>query len=285
MLAQGLYIVATPIGNLADISDRARLVLEKADTVVCEDTRHTGRLLQKLGLRKKLRSYHDHSDEGDRASIIDQLLQGQTLALVSDAGTPCIADPGFKLVRDAVAAGIAVSAVPGANAALTAMAISGLPTDRFLFEGFLPVKSAARRQRLEKIRAIDATLVFYETPQRLARSLADMFAVLGERQAVIARELTKMYEETQRGSLSELAQRHENADPLKGELVIVVEGMPDDLAPSLDPQTLDQLILDRMPDLPPKQVARDVAAMTGLKTKEVYDRLLVLKQSDPRSTD
>ncbi|HXZ67737.1 MAG TPA: 16S rRNA (cytidine(1402)-2'-O)-methyltransferase, partial [Alphaproteobacteria bacterium] len=203
--APGLHIVATPIGNLADITLRALATLAHADIVYCEDTRHSRKLFERFGLRPRLASYHEHNAEEKRAEVLDALKDGKTVALISDAGTPLISDPGFKLVREAVAAGHAVTTEPGPSAAIAALTLAGLPTDRFLFLGFLSPKSAARREQILRVKEVRASLVIYESPQRVAATLSDLAACLGPRPAAIARELTKLHEEVKRGTLTELA--------------------------------------------------------------------------------
>ncbi len=218
--APGLYIVATPIGNLADISLRALAVLARADHILCEDTRHSQKLLTAYGIRGRLSPYHDHNAAGQRPKILEWLGDGASVALISDAGTPLIADPGYKLVRAALEAGHAVHAVPGASAGIAALSVSGLPTDAFLFAGFLPPKQAARRRRLEELAGVAATLVLYETAPRLQQALEDLASVMSGREVVIAREVTKRFEETIRGVLP-LAMP-DDAAGIKGEIVILV---------------------------------------------------------------
>ena len=220
-LPPGLHIVATPIGNLADVTLRALSVLARADVIYCEDTRHSIRLLQHYALRRPLAPYHEHNAEHERPRIVERLGRGQAVALISDAGTPLISDPGYKLVKAAREAGHGVWCLPGASAPIAALAISGLPTDRFTFEGFLPSKSAARRGRLEAIASVQGTLVFFEAPQRLAESLGDMAVVLGTRAAAVARELTKLHEEVRSGTLKQLAD-WAGSGPVKGEIVVLV---------------------------------------------------------------
>jgi 16S rRNA (cytidine1402-2'-O)-methyltransferase len=228
-LAPGLHIVATPIGNLADISLRALAVLARADHICCEDTRHSQKLLTAFGIRGRLTAYHDHNAERERPKILDWLAKGASVALISDAGTPLIADPGYKLVRAALEAGHAVHAVPGPSAAIAALSVSGLPTDQFLFAGFLPPKENARRKRLEVLAAIPATLVLYETAPRLAAALADLGAAMPGREIVIAREITKRFEELIRGVLPISPA---DGDP-KGEIVILI-GPPGKNEPAED---------------------------------------------------
>ncbi len=218
-----LFLVATPIGNLEDLTHRAERVLKEADAVAAEDTRHTGRLLARLGIKAKLISFHEQNEEKRLPEILDLLKEGKNIALVSDAGTPGVSDPGFVLVRACHQNEIPVYAVPGPSAVLAALTTSGLPTNRFLFEGFLPKKPGKRRKRLEALRELDATLIFFESPYRLARFLNELREVLGDRQAAVARELTKKFEETKTGHLSALA-GHYSVHPPKGEITVVVEG-------------------------------------------------------------
>jgi len=221
-MAGTLYLVATPIGNLADITQRALQVLRDVAVVACEDTRHTRKLLQHYGLNPKTLSYHEHNEQQRARELIELLQQGNDVAVVSDAGTPAISDPGFRLVRAAIENGLAVVPVPGPSALLAALVGAGLPTDEFFFGGFLPARSSARRTRLEELRAVPGTLIFYEAPHRLAASLKDAYEVLGEREAVVARELTKLHEEFKRGRLSELSQHYSNVDP-RGEIVLLID--------------------------------------------------------------
>lgn len=218
-----LYLVATPIGNLEDISQRALRVLAEVDLIACEDTRHTGVFLNRYQIRTKMLSYHEHN-ERERADELSGLLEnGAKIALVSDAGTPGISDPGFRLVRLSIERGVAVIAVPGATAFVAALVASGLPTDEFFFGGFLPARGAARRARFSELRALQTTLIFYEAPHRIAESLVDACEILGEREAVVARELTKLHEEIVRGRLSELAERFAAQGAARGEMVIVID--------------------------------------------------------------
>lgn len=278
----GLWIVATPIGNLGDMTQRACDVLAAADVIACEDTRHTGRLLKAMNLDTKMISYHDHSAPGDRARIIQRLEDGETVALVSDAGTPMISDPGYKLVREVIEAGHAVTCAPGASSPLAALVLSGLPTDRFLFAGYLPAKETARRSTLDELSSIRATLVFLESTRRLAASLADMADRLGDRPAAIARELTKRHEEVRRGSLEELAAAYRDAPPPKGEAVVVI-GPPVD-AP-VDDASLDRLLADALATMTVRDAAAEVAASTGRRKREVYNRALEIAAADVEKED
>lgn len=222
-LSGTLYLVATPIGNLADITHRALQVLKDVDLIACEDTRHTHKLLQHYGITTKTISYHEHNEQQRAAELIDLLQHGSDVAVVSDAGTPSISDPGFRLVRAAIESELAVVPVPGPSALITALIAAGLPTDEFFFAGFLPSRSNARRARLNELRPVPGTLIFYEAPHRLATTLRDAYEVLGEREAVIARELTKLHEEIRRGRLSELAEHYANAENTRGEIVVLID--------------------------------------------------------------
>lgn len=278
--APGLYAVATPIGNLRDVTLRALDVLAAADLVLCEDTRVTGRLLQAYGIEAELQPYHEHNAARVRPKVVDRLRRGAVVALVSDAGTPLVSDPGYKLVRECVENGVSVTPVPGASALLAALAAAGLPTDRFLFAGFLPAKAGARRKALGELAAVPATLVFYEAPSRLAAALADMAATLGERTAAVARELTKLHEETVRGSLEDLARRYAEAAPPKGELVVVV-GPPARAAPGA--QEVDAALADALATMSVRDAAAAVSEATGIPRKQAYARALALSgRSAPR---
>jgi 16S rRNA (cytidine1402-2'-O)-methyltransferase len=268
--------VATPIGNLGDLSERARATLAAVDLVVCEDTRVTGNLLRHLGLNRPLLAYHEHNAARVRPRLLEDLAAGRELALVSDAGTPCISDPGHKLVREAAAAGIEVVAVAGPSAVIAALSIAGLPTDRFLFAGFLPSKAQARRTALTELRDVRATLVLYESAQRLADCLADALAVLGPREAAIARELTKRFEEVRRGDLAGLAAALAAELPPKGEIVLVI-GPPDADAAVLDEAAVDAALADALARMGPSEAAAEVAAATGRSRREVYRRALARK--------
>lgn len=275
-LAPGLYVVATPIGNLRDITLRALEVLGSANLVLCEDTRVTLKLFERHNLSSKLLAYHDHNAASVRPRVLEALASGSAVALVSDAGTPLVSDPGFKLVEAAIQAGHRVFPIPGASAALAALVSAGLPSDRFFFEGFLPPKSAARRTQLSELRAIPATLIFYESGPRLADSLMDMSATLGTRHAAVCRELTKAYEEVRRGSLAELAAHYEEAGAPKGEIVVVVSP-PGEEAP-LDDGDIDEKIKAALKKLSLKDASAAIAAETGLPRKEIYARALALAE-------
>lgn len=273
-LDPGLYIVATPIGNLGDITLRAVDVLKRAGRVACEDTRVTGKLLKHLGITRPLLRHDDHASDADRARLIE-LMRHEAVVLVSDAGTPLISDPGFRLVRDARAAGIAITSLPGACAAITGLTLSGLPSDRFLFAGFLPAKDKARADMLAELAAIPATLVFYETGPRLVKSLNAIAELWPGREIAVARELTKLYEECRAGSATELA-AHYAAHPPRGEIVLLVSPPA---CGSAAPVDADALLRDALATHKPSQAAAQVAKATGLDRKALYARALALRPS------
>jgi 16S rRNA (cytidine1402-2'-O)-methyltransferase len=279
-LAPGLHVVATPIGNLGDITLRALRVLAAADFILCEDTRVTVKLTRHFGIGAPLRPYHDHNAARVRPAIVEALRRGAAVALVSDAGTPLVSDPGFKLVEAAIAEGVPVEAVPGPSAALAALTVSGLPSDRFLFAGFLPSRAGARRETLAALAAVPASLIFYESPKRLVASLQAMAETLGDRPAAVARELTKLHEEIRRGRLNALAVEHAAEQPPRGEIVVVVGPPEPDVTPAGD--ELDALLIEALASAPVKQAAGVVAAATGLPRRELYARALALKGADGR---
>jgi 16S rRNA (cytidine1402-2'-O)-methyltransferase len=274
-LAPGLHVVATPIGNLRDVTLRALETLAGADAILAEDTRVTRQLTSHFGIATPLIAYHAHNADRMRGEILRRLSAGERLALVSDAGTPLVSDPGCGLVAEAIAAGAAVYALPGASAALAALVVAGLPTDRFLFEGFLPQKSGPRRARAAELAAVPGTLVVYESPRRLADSLADLAAALGDRPAAVARELTKKFEEVRRGSLSGLAAAYAREDAPRGEIVIVIgppaEGRAQTAAVDLDARLIAALERHSV-----KDAASVVSGETGRARREVYARAIEL---------
>jgi len=274
-LAPGLYVVATPIGNLGDLSARAAETLRKVDLVLAEDKRVTAKLLAHAGSRARMLAYHDHSDARERDRIV-ALLGDRAVALVSDAGTPLISDPGFKLVRDARAAGRAVHTIPGPSAVLAALTLAGLPTDRFLFAGFLPAKAKARGDVIEELATVRATLVFFESGPRLAESLAALSAILGAREAAVAREMTKLHEQCVTGLLPELADRYRD-NPPKGEIVIVI-APPTERKQASDAD-LDAALSDALERLSPSRAAAEVAERLQLPRKRAYARALELSQA------
>ncbi|MHC6216459.1 16S rRNA (cytidine(1402)-2'-O)-methyltransferase [Stenotrophomonas acidaminiphila] len=265
-----LYVVATPIGNLADLSPRAQEVLRSVAAICAEDTRHTGQLLSHFGISRPLVALHDHNEEAMAERVVARLLGGESMAVVSDAGTPLVSDPGFRLVRAARAAGVKVSPVPGACAAIAALSVAGLPSDRFVFEGFLPAKAAARRERLQRLAGETGTLVFYESSHRIAESLADMAAAFGdERPAVVARELTKLFETVLDGTLAQLRAAVEADDnQRKGEFVVMVQGAADDEAAKIaEGRRLHARLKEY---LPPSTAAKLAAELSGAPRKLLY---------------
>lgn len=271
-IAPGLYVVATPIGNLGDMTLRAIEVLKSVDVIACEDTRVSGKLLRHFDISTKSVSYHDHNADKVLPRLLERLGQGESVALISDAGTPLISDPGYRLVSEVQKEGIMVSALPGASALLGALACAGLPTDRFMFAGFLPNKTTARQKVLEGLKKIDATLIFYESPKRLAASLKDMGVVLGPRAGVVCRELTKLYEEVRRGTLEELVDHYENSPTPKGEVVVVV-GPPEE---NIVENDLDDALKSALKKLSLREAVAAVTYITGRRRKEVYTRALEL---------
>ena len=277
-LPPGLYVVATPIGNLGDVTLRALQTLAGADLIACEDTRVTRTLLDRYGITTRLTPYHDHNAAQARPMLLQALAGGAAVALVSDAGTPLISDPGFKLVRAAVEAGHVVTPLPGASALLAALAVAGLPTDQFLFAGFLPPKQAARRARIAELARIPATLVLYETAPRIAATLVDLAAGLGERDAALCRELTKLHEEVRRGDLATLAQACAASEP-RGELVLVIA--PPQAPARVSADDADALLRQALDRASLKDAVGEVADATGLPRREVYQRALALtKETD-----
>ncbi len=275
--APGLYLVATPIGNLKDITLRALETLKAADLVACEDTRVTGKLMSHYGIKTALLSYNDHNAEGRRPKIMQALKDGGVVALVSDAGTPLISDPGYKLVREVVAEGIAVSALPGASSVLAALCVSGLPTDRFCFAGFLPPKQEACKKQITELAAIPATLVLFESTRRLPETLALLARGLGDREAAVGRELTKLFEECRRGTLSELAAHYAEHGAPKGEAVIVI-------APPLPVAASEGDVTAELKRLLKTHSVREAASLlseeTGMPRKAVYSLALTLVKGD-----
>ena len=273
-----LYIVPTPIGNLEDITQRSLSVLSEVDLIACEDTRHSGRLLSHYAIKTSLTALHQHNERQKAEWIVSQLEQGKSIALISDAGTPLISDPGYFLVAQVRASGFAVIPLPGACAAITALSASGLATDRFTFEGFLPAKSGPKKSRLEGMLKDTATLIFYESPHRIIATLNDMSEVFGDRKMVLARELTKTFETFLEGSIAEvLALVEGDPNQQKGEMVLMVAGYekPSDEATSID---VDSMILASLKYLGVKQVSALVSELTGLRKKDIYQRALDLNR-------
>jgi 16S rRNA (cytidine1402-2'-O)-methyltransferase len=278
-LAPGLHIVATPIGNLSDITIRALAALAGADLIACEDTRVTRKLLDRYGISTPLTPYHDHNAAQARPALLRRLAEGAALALVSDAGTPLISDPGYKLVRAAQDAGHLVTALPGPSSVLAALTVAGLPTDQFLFAGFLPPKQAARRARIAELARVPATIVLFETGPRIEATLADLAAGLGQREAAICRELTKLHEEIRRGDLETLAQGAA-AGESRGEFVVVIAPSPATDAPSAE--DTETLLREALVRVSLKDAVAEVAAATGLPRRELYQRALALTKESGR---
>ncbi|MBX9824983.1 MAG: 16S rRNA (cytidine(1402)-2'-O)-methyltransferase [Xanthobacteraceae bacterium] len=281
-LAGGLHLVATPIGNLRDITIRALETLAAADVIACEDTRITRRLLDHYGIGTPLTPYHEHNAAAARPKLLARLATGEAVALVADAGTPLVSDPGFKLVRAAREAGYPVIAAPGASALLTALTSSGLPTDRFFFEGFLPTKDGQRKTRIAELARVAATLILYESGARVARTLAALAEGLGPRQAAVCRELTKLHEEVRRGTVEELAAHYAKDAETRGEFTIVIEPPADAAAP--DAGTVDALLRRALQNASVKDAVSDVAAATGLPRREIYQRALALGEGGDGTT-
>lgn len=272
-LKPGLYIVATPIGNLGDLTARAADILSRADLLAVEDSRVTAKLLNHLGVKRPMLAYHDHNADRVRPDLIARMA-GEAVALVSDAGTPLISDPGYKLVRDARAAGIPVTTLPGPCAAIAALTLAGLPTDRFLFAGFLPSKAKARADSIAELAGLRATLVFYESGQRLGATLAALRDGLGDREAAVAREISKAYEETVAGSLSTLATRYAETAP-RGEIVVIV-GPPAAAEPAGEDE-IESALREALTRLPPAKAAGEVAKATGADRRDLYARAMAWK--------
>ena len=283
-MAQGthsgeLLLIATPIGNLGDLTQRAAESLARLDLLLCEDTRVTARLIGHLGLRVPLRAYHDHTADRQRPAVLAALAAGQRVGLVSDAGTPLVSDPGFKLVRACLDAGLAVTALPGASAPTTALLLSGLPPDRFYFGGFLPPRAGPRQRAFAAVAALDATLIFFESARRLAASLADAATVLGARPAAVARELTKRFEEVRRADLANLTAHYAAAGPPKGEIVVVIGGAEAGAA-RVTAEEVDAKLTAKLATASLRDAVRAVTAESGWTRADVYARALALRGGD-----
>ena len=279
-LGAGLYVVATPIGHLSDITLRALDVLARVDLIAAEDTRHTRRLLEAHHIRNRLVSYHEHNEIQRTQSLIEQLVQGASVALVTNAGTPTVSDPGYRLVRAAGERGIPVIPIPGVSAVVTALSVSGLGTDQFTFIGFPPRKTTKRRQHLQALCGLPQTLVFYQSPQRLLPFIGEIIEILGDRRAMLARELTKMHEELLRGKLSELAAVLAKRDAIKGECTLLIEGAPAETA--CEDQDVDAVIRRALEkkDRPLSELARELSVQLKMSKKQVYERALQLLKED-----
>jgi len=274
-LEPALYLVATPIGNLGDVTVRALETFAAADIVACEDTRVTRILLERYGIRRKMIAYHEHNEAEAASRLVAAVQDGRSVALASDAGTPLVSDPGYRLVQEAIKEGVRVVPIPGASAVLSALTVSGLPNDTFMFAGFLPVKAGQKKSRIEALADVPATLIFYESPRRLADTLEVMAAVLGDREAVVARELTKTFEELRRGSLPELAAHYAQTGAPKGEVVLCV-APPGERAEQSKADT-DQMLIGLAAEMSAAKAAGEAARMTGQKKSDLYQRLLKLK--------
>jgi len=287
-MAGTLYIVSTPIGNLEDMTQRAVRVLGEVDLVACEDTRHTRKLLNHYGIKTKTVSYHEHNERDRAAELLEALKSGLNVAIVSDAGTPGISDPGFRVVRTAIEEGLRVVPLPGPTAFVSALVASGLPGDQFFFDGFLPARSGARRTRLAELQSIPATLIFYEAPHRITESLRDAREILGEREAVVARELTKMHEEIIRGRLSELATRFSEAIPEpRGEMVLLIDRNLIETAfdESKSVPSLASLVAGfEAAGLEPRSALKKAAKQLGISRDEAYRRLTAARAIEKTQT-
>lgn len=274
-LEPALYLIATPIGNLGDVTVRALETFAAADIVACEDTRVTRILLERYGIRRKMIAYHEHNEAEAASRLVAAVQDGRSVALASDAGTPLVSDPGYRLVQEAIKEGVRVVPIPGASAVLSALTVSGLPNDTFMFAGFLPVKAGQKKSRIEALADVPATLIFYESPRRLADTLEVMAAVLGDREAVVARELTKTFEELRRGSLPELAAHYAQTGAPKGEVVLCVAPPGERAEPSK--ADTDQMLIGLAAEMSAAKAAGEAARMTGQKKSDLYQRLLKLK--------
>jgi 16S rRNA (cytidine1402-2'-O)-methyltransferase len=279
-IGPGLYLVATPIGNLGDITLRALETLAAANVIACEDTRVSHRLSQHYGIGTPLTPYHEHNAAAARPKLLARIAGGESVALISDAGTPLISDPGYKLVRETIEAGHTVTALPGASSVLTALSVAGLPTDRFFFEGFLPAKDAARQKRIGELARIPATLVLFESGPRIAAALADLAAVLGAREAAICRELTKLHEEVRRAPLDTLARDYAEDAEIRGEFVIVVAPPAEQ---TVGPEDVDALLRNALARVSVKDAVSEVADATGVARRDIYQRALALVKEEDGS--
>lgn len=284
-LEPALYITATPIGNYKDITIRAIETLKSADIIACEDTRVTAKLLAKLEIKKSLMVYNDHSSESARLKIIEKIKEGNSIALVSDAGTPLISDPGYRLVKECMENSVKVVAIPGVSSTITALSICGLPTDKFIFCGFFQPKSNARIKQLEEFRNLKATLVFFETARRLLDTLSDIKNTLGERQVSVARELTKLYEEVKTDRVSNVMEYY-TQNPPKGEIVLIIEGWSKDISSKLegdsDSKEIEKFIQGNLDTMKPKKLAKELSTLYGINPKEAYNLITRIRQKSTK---
>ena len=277
-LAPGLYVVATPIGNLGDMTVRALATLAAAETVLCEDTRTSAKLMERFAIKTRLAPYHEHNAQKVRPEILERLKQGATIALISDAGMPLVSDPGYRLVKEAAGLGIPVTACPGASAVLTGLALSGLPTDRFLFAGFVPQKQGERKRLFAEFAKLKATLIFFESPHRIIETLHDLGAALPGRHVAVTRELTKLHEEVLRGEAQEIAATLEARPSVKGEITLLI-GPPEGEEEVSDTE-LEQAITDALASMPASKAASEVAKRFNLGRSGIYQRILARRQGD-----
>jgi 16S rRNA (cytidine1402-2'-O)-methyltransferase len=285
-MAGTLYLIATPIGNLEDISLRALRLLSEVDLIACEDTRHSRILLDHYGIKTRTISYHEHNERERATELGSMLEEGSNIAIISDAGTPAINDPGYRLVNECIKRNIKIVSIPGPTAFVSALIVSGLPTDQFFFGGYIPPRSTSRRAFYEQVRSINATLIFYETPHRLASSLEDALAVLGEREAAIVRELTKVHEEIARGKLSELKERFKSEQTIRGEIVLIFDR---NLIVDEDSEEPSISIADRVDELErdgldPRAALKRVARELGLTRSEAYRRLIAVRSAKSKDS-
>ena len=277
MLRPGLYVTATPIGNLADMTIRALTTLAAADMILCEDTRVTAKLLQRYGIRNHLHAYHDFNGAKLRPGIVADIKSGKAVALVSDAGMPLVSDPGYKLVQAMIEEGLHVEVIPGASSTLTALALSGLPSDRFMFCGFMPEKAGERKTMFDELRGLRSTLIFFESQHRIVETLQAIATELGDREVAVTRELTKVYEEAVRGKASDVARTFAARASIKGEITLVIA--PPGEAENMSDADVDAMLLDAAKDMPTSAAAATIAKATGRAKKAMYARLLALKQT------
>ncbi|MEI8180810.1 16S rRNA (cytidine(1402)-2'-O)-methyltransferase [Aestuariivirga sp.] len=277
-LASGLYVVATPIGNLGDMTIRALATLAGAETVLCEDTRTSGKLMERFAIKTRLAPYHEHNAQKVRPQILARLQQGATIALISDAGMPLVSDPGYRLVKEAVAMGIPVTACPGPSAVLTGLALSGLPTDRFLFAGFVPQKQGERKKLFAEFARLRATLIFFESPHRIIETLHDLSSALPGRHVAVTRELTKLHEEVLRGAAAEIAMQLESRPSVKGEITLLVG--PPEAEEEVSETELENAITHALTEMPASKAASEVAKRFNLNRADAYQRILARRESD-----
>jgi 16S rRNA (cytidine1402-2'-O)-methyltransferase len=274
-ITPGLYVVATPIGNLGDITIRALSTLAAADTVLCEDTRTSGKLMERFAIKAKLSPYHEHNAQKVRPAILERLKQGATIALISDAGMPLVSDPGYRLVKEAAEQGIPITVCPGPSAVLTGLALSGLPTDRFTFAGFMPQKQRERKKLFAEFEKIRSTLVFFESPHRIVDTLRDMETALPNRAIAVTRELTKLHEEVLRGTASEIAETLSARPSVKGEITLIIGPPAEEEAVADD--VLDQAIAQAVEAMPASKAASEIAKRFNLNRSDIYQRILAMK--------